>query len=154
MLFTGYRQIMISEDKALVLAPLMTPFAFSFYAFVADFSGFNMNDGILTFIILFLGVAIASIPVAYLYMFFIGYRFYRLILKKNRVNIVSLSLGGLFVADFPMLLIWPIAAYNNTASFYSTFQLFSFVGFMVGLFFWLLLNWDRLIKTTTKQQSA
>ena len=134
----------MNDSKALALAPLITPFAFSFYAYFADISGFNMDQGILTFIGFFLGVSLASIPVAYLYMFFIGYRFYRLILKKKRLNIYTLTLGGVFVADIPMLLIWPMAEASGTTGFYLTFQLFSFVGFMVGLNFWVLLNFDRL----------
>lgn len=134
----------MTDSKALALAPLMTPFAFSFYAYLADIPGFNMDQGALTFIGYFLGLTLASLPVAYLYMFFIGYRFYRLILKKKRVNIFTLSLGGVFVADIPMLLIWPAAEVSGATGFYVTFQLFSFVGFMVGLCFWTLLNWDKI----------
>lgn len=134
----------MNDSKALALSPLITPFAFAAYAYFADISGFNMDKGILTFIGYFLGVAFASIPVAYLYMFFIGYRFYRLILKKKKVNFFSLTLGGIFVADIPMLLIWPAAEVTGSTGFYTTFQLFSFCGFMVGLSFWVLLNYDRL----------
>ncbi len=134
----------MTETKSLALAPLITPFAFASYAYFADVSGFNMDDGILTFIGLLLGLVLTSLPVAYLYMFFIGYRFYRLILKKNRVNFFTLTLGGMFVADIPMLLIWPLAEASSSTGFYLTLQLFSFAGFMVGLNFWVLLNFDRL----------
>ena len=127
---------MNNESKALALAPLVTPFAFALYASFVDIAGFNLDKGLLTFIGLFLGVAIASIPVAYLYMFFIGYRFYRLLVKKKKVNFFSLTLGGVFVADIPMLLIWPFAG----DGFYQTLQLFSFVGLVIGLSFWYLLN--------------
>lgn len=135
---------MNNESRALALAPLITPVAFTIFAFYSDMSGFNMDDGLLTFIGLFLGMALASLPVAYVYMFFIGYRFYRLLLKKNRINFFTLTLGGVFVADIPMLLIWPAAQTTGSISFYQTFQLFSFVGLMIGLNFWVLLNWDRL----------
>ncbi|MEH6471339.1 MAG: hypothetical protein V7752_08815 [Halopseudomonas sp.] len=135
---------MKNENRALMLAPLITPFAFSFYAFIAGMSGFNMNEGVLTFIGLFFVICLISLPVAYLYEFFIGYRFYRLLSKKKRVNIYTLALGGVFVADIPMLLIWPMAGGGSSISFYLTFQLFSFVGFMIGLSFWVLLNLDRL----------
>ena len=133
---------MADESKALALAPLITPFAFTAFAYFSGISGFSLDRGLLTFIGLFLAVAVASIPVAYLYMFFIGYRFYRLLQKKNRVNFWTLTLGGVFVADIPMLLIWPFSgsAEAGGISFYTTFQLFSFVGLMVGLNFWCLLN--------------
>lgn len=135
---------MKNESRALALAPLITPFAFVVFAFYTGISGFNMDQGFWTFIGLFLGMAIASIPVAYLYMFFLGYRFYRLLVKKQRVNFLTLTLGGMFVADIPMLLIWPLAEVSGSISFYQTFQLFTFVGLMIGLNFWLLLNWDEL----------
>ncbi len=131
---------MITENKALGLAPLITPFAFALYAFYADIPGFNMDDGILTFIGLFMGLLVASLPVAYIYMFFIGGRLYGILKRKRRVNIVTLTLGSVFIADIPMLFIWPLAE----EGFYLTLQLFSFVGFMIGLSFWFLLNFDRL----------
>ena len=52
-------------------------------------------------------------------------RFYQLLAKKNRVNIVTLTLGGVFVADIPMLLIWPLANGEGSVSFAVTVQLFS-----------------------------
>jgi hypothetical protein len=82
--------------------------------------------------------------VAYLYEFFIGMRFYQLLVKKGRVNIVTLTLGGVLVADIPMLLIWPLTGGGGTISFALTVQLFSFVGFMIGLNFWVLLNFERI----------
>ncbi|MDO9321968.1 MAG: hypothetical protein Q7U01_10085, partial [Pseudomonas sp.] len=94
--------------------------------------------------LLFLGTIVAGLPVAYLYEFFIGMRFYQLLAKKNRVNIVTLTLGGVLVADIPMLLIWPLANGEGSVSFAVTVQLFSFVGFMIGLNFWVLLNFESL----------
>lgn len=135
---------MNNESRALALAPLITPFAFAFHAYVSDLSGFNMDGGVLTFLGLFLGMSLAAIPVAYVYMFFIGYRFYRLLLKKNRINFFTLTLGGVFVADIPMLLIWPFAQLGGTVDFYQTLQLFSFVGLAIGLNFWVLLNYESL----------
>lgn len=131
---------MSNESRALSLAPLITPFAFVLYAFYADLTGFNLDQGPLVFIGLFIGMSIASLAVAYVYMFFIGYRFYRLLVKKGKVNFFSLTLGGMFVADIPMLLIWPAAELAGSVGFYQTFQLFSFVGLMIGLNFWVLLN--------------
>ena len=135
---------MKNENRALAYAPLIMPFAFTGYAFFAGISGFDMQEGLSTFLTLFLGTIIAGLPVAYLYEFFIGMRFYQLLAKKNRVNIFTLTLGGVFVADIPMLLIWPLANGDGAVSFSVTVQLFSFVGFMIGLNFWVLLNYERL----------
>ena len=135
---------MKNENRALAFAPLIMPFAFTGYASFAGISGFNMQEGLLTFFLLFLGTIVAGLPVAYLYEFFIGMRFYQLLAKKNRVNIVTLTLGGVFVADIPMLLIWPLANGEGSVSFAVTVQLFSFVGFMVGLNFWVLLSFESL----------
>ena len=60
------------------------------------------------------------------------------------MNIFTLTLGGVFVADIPMLLIWPLAQGKGTVDFSVTVQLFSFVGFMIGLNFWVLLNYEQL----------
>jgi len=98
----------MTENKALALAPLITPFAFTFYAYISDVPGFNMDSGILDFIGLFIGLSLAAIPVAYIYMFFIGGKFYGMLKRRKRVNIFTLTLGSIFVADIPMLLIWPI----------------------------------------------
>lgn len=135
---------MKNENRALGFAPLIMPFAFSFYAFLADIPGFNMEDGLLTFIGLFLGITLIGLPVVYIYEFFIGFRFYQLLSKKKRVNFLTLTLGGVFVADIPMLLIWPLVGGGGAVSFTSTLELFSFVGFMIGLNFWALLNFERL----------
>ncbi|MFT5782604.1 MAG: hypothetical protein ACI9EB_001999 [Pseudomonas sp.] len=135
---------MKNENRALAYAPLIMPFAFTAYAYFAGISGFDMREGLLTFIGLFFGTVVVGLPVAYLYEFFIGFRFYQLLAKNNRVNIFTLTLGGIFVADIPMLLIWPLASGAGAVSFAVTVQLFSFVGFMIGLNFWVLLNYERL----------
>ncbi len=135
---------MKNENRALAFAPLIMPFAFTGYAYFAGISGFNMQEGYSTFFLLFLGTIVAGLPVAYLYEFFIGMRFYQLLLKMGRVNIVTLALGGVFVADIPMLLIWPLAHGKGTVDFAVTVQLFSFVGLMIGLNFWALLNYESL----------
>ena len=135
---------MKNENRALGFAPLILPFAFSFFAYFADIPGFNMDQGLLKFIGLFLAIALVGLPVAYIYEFFIGFRFYQLIKKKQRVNIFTLTLGGVLIADIPMFLIWPLAGSEGTISFASTVQLFSFVGFMIGLNFWVLLNFESL----------
>ena len=135
---------MKNETRALGFAPLILPFAFSFYAFLADIPGFNMDQGVLKFIGLFLAITLVGLPVAYIYELFIGFRFYQLIKKKQRVNIVTLTLGGVLIADIPMFLIWPLTGSEGAISFALTMQLFSFVGFMIGLNFWVLLNFESL----------
>lgn len=129
---------MTREDRAFVLAPLMMPFAFLGYAYFADISGFNFDNGFWGYIGGVVIIILGGIPVVYLYEFFIAYRFYRLLLKKNRVNIFSLSFGGALIADIPILMVMPFSGYEGVAT---AFELFSFVGFMVGLTFWYLLNY-------------
>ncbi len=131
----------MTENKAIGLAPLITPFALALYGFLTDMSGFNFDDGIISFITLFIGFSLSSIPVAYIYMFFIGGRLYGIFKRKRWLNFYTIVLGSIFIADIPMLLIFPFATGD---SFYSTVQLFSFVGFMVGLNYWFLSNLDRL----------
>ena len=81
----------MTENKALALAPLITPFAFTFYAYISNVPGFNMDDGILNFLGLFFGLSLAAIPVAYIYMFFIGGKFYGMIKRRRKVNKVFKS---------------------------------------------------------------
>lgn len=134
---------MTREDRAFVLAPLMMPFAFLVYAYFADISGFNFDGGLLDYLGGVLMIIIGGMPVVYLYEFFIAYRFYRLLLKKKRVNVFSLSFGGAFIADIPILMVMPFAGYDGVAT---AFELFTFVGFMVGLTFWYLLNFSGFKK--------
>lgn len=136
---------MTNEDRAFVFAPLMMPFAFLSYALLTDMSGFNLENGLLSYIGSVLIVVIFGIPVVYLYEFFIAYRFYRLLLKKKRVNVFSLSVGGAFIANIPIFMVMPFSGYEAIAT---TFQLFSFIGFMVGLTFWYLLNFGSKGKST------
>ncbi len=130
----------MTENKALALAPLITPFAFTFYAYISDIPGFNMDSGLLDFLGLFLGLTLAAIPVAYIYMFFYWWQILGNTKKKKIVNFFTIVFGSIFVADIPMLLIWPVTQGNE---FYLTLQLFSFVGLMVGLNCWFLINLDK-----------
>jgi len=130
----------MTENKALALAPLITPFAFAFCAYMLDVPGFNMENGLLEFLGLFVGLTLAAIPVAYIYMFFIGGKFWGMIKRRKMVNFFTIVFGSIFVADIPMLLIWPVTQGDD---FYLTLKLFSFVGLMVGLNCWFLLNLDR-----------
>lgn len=140
---------MTNENRALILSPLMMPFAFLSYAFFADISGFNMQDGFLDYLGSALIIVIIGIPIVYLYEFFIGYRFYRLLLKKNRINIFTLSLGGALIADLPILMMMPFSWLSSEQTdLLSPLKLFSFVGFMIGLTFWFLLNLDRIRNKT------
>ncbi|OMH31726.1 hypothetical protein [Motiliproteus sp. MSK22-1] len=139
---------MTRENRAFLLAPLVMPFAFIFYAFFADISGFNMESGFANYMGLVLAIVIFGLPVVYLFEFFIGYRFYRLLLKKNKINIFSLTIGGILIADIPMFMISLFRGFGSeTYSLSTAFPLFSFVGFMIGLTFWFLLNIDRIQKT-------
>lgn len=140
---------MTNENRAFILAPLMMPFAFLSYAFFADIPGFNMQDGFIDYLGSALIIVIIGIPIVYLYEFFIGYRFYRLLLKKNRINIFSLSIGGALIADIPLFMIMPFSWLSSEpGDLLMPLQLFSFVGFMIGLTFWFLLNFDRIRKNT------
>ena len=130
----------MTENKALALAPLITPFAFTFCAYMLDVPGFNMDKGFLEFLGLFAGLTLAAIPVAYIYMFFIGGKFWGMIKRRKMVNFFTIVFGSIFVADIPMLLIWPVTQGDD---FYLTLKLFSFVGLMVGLNCWFLINLDR-----------
>ncbi|MCW8865941.1 MAG: hypothetical protein OQK09_10015 [Colwellia sp.] len=130
----------MTENKALALAPLITPFAFTFCAYILDVPGFNMDNGLLDFIGLFFGLTLAAIPVAYIYMFFIGGKFWGMLKRRKIVNFFTITLGSIFVADIPMLLIWPVTQGDD---FYLTLKLFSFVGLMVGLNCWFLINLDK-----------
>ena len=127
----------MTENKALALAPLITPFAFTFCAYILDVPGFNMDKGILEFLGLFAGLTLAAIPVAYIYMFFIGGKFWGMIKRRKMVNFFTIVFGSIFVADIPMLLIWPVTQGDD---FYLTLKLFSFVGLMVGLNCWFLIT--------------
>lgn len=135
---------MTNEARALGYAPLILPFAFCSYAYFADVSGFNMDEGPMVALGLFLAITLVGLPVAYIYEFFIGYRFYQLLVKKNRVNFWTLTLGAVLVADIPMLFVLPVAGRASQVGYSLTFQLFSFVGLMIGLNFWFLLNYERI----------
>jgi len=136
---------MTNEDRAFILAPLIMPFAFLTFAFFTDMSGFNLEDGLMSYLGSVLIVVVFGIPVVYLYEFFIAYRFYRLLLKKKRVNIFSLSIGGAFIANIPIFMVMPFSGYDAIST---TFELFSFIGFVVGLTFWYLLNFYGKRKST------
>ena len=104
-----------------------------------------MESGFANYFGLVLAITIFGLPVVYLFEFFIGYRFYRLLLKKNRINIFSLTIGGMLIADIPMFMISIFRGFGSeTYSLSTAFPLFSFIGFMIGLTFWFLLNSDKI----------
>ena len=139
---------MTRENRAFILAPLVMPFAFAFFAYMTGVSGFDMKSGFADYAGALIAVIIFGLPVVYLFEFFIGYRFYRLLLKKNRINVVSLTIGGMLIADIPMFMIVAFSGFSSESYSLSTaLPLFSFVGFMIGLTFWFLLNQDHIIKT-------
>jgi len=128
---------MTYEDRAFVLAPLSMPFAFLSCAWFLGLSGLTLEQGVLNYLATVAIIIIGGMPVVYLYEFFIAYRFYRLLLKKGKVNVFSLSLGGALIADIPILMVMPFSGYDGVAT---AFTLFGFSGFVVGLTFWVLLK--------------
>lgn len=133
---------MTNEERAFAYAPLAMPVAFITFSIVTGVSGFDMQLGLLNFLGLALAITVVGLPIVYIFGFFLGYRFYRLLLKKNRINIFTLSLGGVVLADIPIFLIWIFSGFGYQGHDLSTaFPLFSFVGFSIGLTFWYLLNW-------------
>ncbi|EGG99632.1 hypothetical protein imdm_883 [gamma proteobacterium IMCC2047] len=129
--------IMNYEDRAFVQAPLSMPFAFLGCAWFLGLSGFTLEDGLLNYLASVAIIIVGGMPVVYLYEFFIAYRFYRLLLKKGKVNIFSMAFGGAFIAVLPILMVMPFSGYAGVET---AFILFGFSGFVVGLTFWLLLK--------------
>lgn len=128
---------MTYEDRAFVLAPLSMPFAFLSYAWFLGLDGFTLEAGFWNYLGSVVIIIVGGMPVVYLYEFFIAYRFYRLLLKKGKVNLFSLSFGGALIADIPILMVMPFSGFNGVST---AFQLFTFSGFVVGLTFWALLK--------------
>jgi len=128
---------MTYEDRAFVLAPLSMPFAFLSCAWFLGLSGFTLEEGVLSYLASVAIIIVGGMPVVYLYEFFIAYRFYRLLLKKGKVNIFSLAFGGALIANIPILMVMPFSGYSAVET---AFILFGFSGFVVGLTFWTLLK--------------
>ncbi len=128
---------MTYEDRAFVLAPLSMPFAFLSCAWFLGLSGFTLEDGVLNYLASVAIIIVGGMPVVYLYEFFIAYRFYRLLLKKGKVNVFSLAFGGALIANIPILMVMPFSGYSGVET---AFILFGFSGFVVGLTFWALLK--------------
>jgi len=128
---------MTYEDRAFILAPLSMPFAFLSCAWFLGLSGLTLDEGVLNYLATVAIIIVGGMPVVYLYEFFIAYRFYRLLLKKGKVNVFSLSFGGALIANIPILMVMPFSGYDGVAT---AFKLFGFSGFVVGLTFWLLLK--------------
>ncbi|MEZ5524249.1 MAG: hypothetical protein R3E62_04675 [Pseudomonadales bacterium] len=128
---------MTYEDRAFVLAPLAMPFAFLSYAWFLGLSGFTLDQGLMSYLGTVLIIIIGGLPVVYVYEFFIAYRFYRLLLKKGKINIFSIVFGAALMADIPILMIMPFKGFTSVSV---AFQLFTFTGMAVGLTFWILLK--------------
>ncbi len=138
---------MTDEQRAFLLAPLAMPFAFIFYAFFADVPGFDLQSGVGSYIAAVLTITFFGTPVVYIFEFFIGYRFYRLFLKKNRINIFSLAIGGILIADIPMFMILLFSGFSSETYDLSTvLPMFSFVGLVIGLTFWFVLNQRQIME--------
>ena len=130
---------MTNEDRAFILAPLVTPFAFVLGAYVLD-----MQFGIIS---AFVFITVFGLPIVYTIEFFLGYRFYRLFLKLKKFNIFTTLLGCMTLANIPTLFIWLFSGFGpGDISVSTIFILFSFVGFVIGLTFYLLLKWGALTK--------
>ena len=127
------------------------PFAVVIFTLFADVPGLNMQSGFFSYLISIIVITVVGLPVVYTFEFFLGYRFYRLFLKKGRINVFTLILGGVLLADIPMFLIGIFGGFSDEAHNLSTaFPLFSFVGFSIGLAFWALLNKNRIVQVIKK----
>lgn len=136
---------MTSEERAFICAPLATPFAFVAFVSISGASGFDMGFNAISS---FLFITVFGLPIVYTIEFFLGYRFYRLFLKLNKLNIFSITFGGMILANIPTLFIWMFSGFSGDKEIHvaTIFALFSFVGFTIGITFWLLLNWDQMRK--------
>lgn len=135
---------MTREDRAFLMAPLVTPFAF-----VVGIAFTDMEMNLASYISAFLAITIIGLPIVYTIEFFIGYRFYRLFLKKKKANIVTITGGGVILANLPTIFIATFGQFGDQMHDLSMiFPLFSFVGFMIGLAFWFLINNGQTPKNT------
>lgn len=124
---------MTTEDRAFILAPLATPFAFVLGAYFL-----NMQFGIFSSMLF---ITVFGLPIVYTIEFFLGYRFYRLLLKKKKLNILTVIIGCVLLANIPTLFIWMFSGFGSQEIPVATiFYLFSFVGVVIALTFWILLN--------------
>ncbi len=127
---------MTSEDRAFILAPLVTPFAF-----VLGASFLDMQFGVISS---FIFITVFGLPIVYTIEFFLGYRFYRLFLKKNKFNIFTTVLGCMALANIPTFFIWLFSGFGPGDIPVSTiFILFSFVGLTIGITFFILIKWGQ-----------
>jgi len=130
---------MTTEDRAFILAPLITPFAFVIGAQFLD-----MQFGLIGS---FLFITVFGLPIVYTIEFFLGYRFYRLFLKLKKLNIFSVAMGGMILANIPTLFIALFQGFGSQEIPVSTiFYLFTFVGFCISMNFWVLLHWNKITK--------
>lgn len=144
-------RVMTSEDRAFFLAPLAMPFAVVLFTLFTDVPGLNMEAGFFSYLVSVFVITLVGLPVVYTFEFFLGYRFYRLFLKKGQINVFTLILGGVLLADIPMFMIGIFGGFSDESHNLSTaFPLFSFVGFSIGLTFWALLNKDRIVQAIKK----
>lgn len=135
---------MTREDRAFLVAPLITPFAFVFGIAFTD-----MEMDFTSYISAFLVITIVGLPIVYTIEFFIGYRFYRLFLKKKKANIFTVTGGGVILANLPTIFIATFGQFGKQMhDLTMIFPLFSFVGFMIGLAFWFLVNSNQPPKNT------
>lgn len=131
---------MTSEDRAFILAPLAMPFAC-----VAGYLGFDFSAGLLNYLSSVLIIGLYGLPVVYVIEFFLGYRFYRLFLKRKILNIFTITGGSIVLANIPTFFISIFSMYvPSKHSVLDVLGLFSFIGLTVGLTFWLLLNLEKI----------
>lgn len=90
-------------------------------------------------------IGLFGLPVVYVIEFFLGYRFYRLFMKKKILNIFTVTGGSIVLANIPTFFISIFSAFvPSKHSVLDILSLFSFIGFTVGLTFWILLNLEKI----------
>jgi hypothetical protein len=137
---------MTNEDRAFLLSPLAMPFAC-----VLAYSGFSFSEGILHYLLWVGIIGLFGLPVVYVIEFFLGYRFYRLLLKKKMLNAVSITFGCMMLSNIPTLFIAIFSSFvPSKHNMVDILGLFSFIGFVVGLTFWAMLRWDVVKKLVGK----
>lgn len=127
---------MNKERAAFIVAPLTTPITFVTFLVGRDFNWdfFDLAETILM-------MAVFCIPVAYVIAFAFGLPLYLFFKKRDLINIFTLSIGAIFVANLPLLLLWLVGVYaGETHKLVNIIPGISFIGFVVGLTFWAILN--------------
>jgi len=127
------------ERIAFILAPLTTPITF-----VMTLVGTDFNWDFLDLFETILMMAIFCIPVAYVIAFAFGLPLYIFFKKYDLINFYTLTIGAIFVANLPLILLWLFGAYESeTHKLLKIAPVMSIIGFVVGFTFWAILNFPH-----------